>query len=164
MNDLALRAGDRYERNYVLDMHPIMLGGAQYDVLIPRGVNLTVDRVAGGFLIVVSLSASIYGPCGRCLRDVVLEVDASEEEFVPSAKDGWPESDVSAFVENMVVDVAGLAREATVLALPGQILCSESCRGLCPRCGRNLNLGACDCASSEVDERWSRLKDLKLEE
>jgi uncharacterized protein len=67
-------------------------------------------------------------------------------------------------VEDLVVDVDGVAREALVLALPGQVLCSDSCRGLCPQCGQDLNRGACECGGRETDERWNKLKDLRLED
>jgi len=39
-------------------------------------------------------------------------------------------------------------------------LCSEGCKGLCPRCGRNLNRGKCGCGAGGVDPRWSGLKKL----
>lgn len=164
LRDLALRTGDRYEREHPLDIAPIVLGGARYEVLIPRGVTVTVDRVAGGLLINVSLVARVYGLCARCLSEVALETEAQQQEFVPTAKDGWEESDLSAFVEDMVVDVAGIAREAVVLTLPTQVVCSATCRGLCPQCGQDLNQRLCECASVQGDDRWGKLRDLRLED
>jgi uncharacterized protein len=164
LRDLSLRGGERHERTYSLDVAPVVLGGVDYEVLVPQGVTVTVARVTGGFLIDVSLDARVYGPCARCLREVALQVRAEQQEFAPTAKDGWEESDLSAFVEDMVVDIAGIAREALVLALPARVLCSQSCKGLCSQCGRDLNQNTCDCASIGADERWSKLKDLTLEE
>ncbi len=163
LNDLALRAGEQWERVYPLETPPVVLGGVPYQVLVPGGVTVTVKRVAGGHLVAVALAATLYGPCERCLREVALRVDAQEEEFVPSGKDAWDEAEASEFIVGTVVDVKGLAREALVLALPAQIICKEECRGLCPRCGRDLNQGLCDCDPEDVDERWNRLKDLKLD-
>jgi uncharacterized protein len=164
LGDLSLRGGERHERTYSLDIAPVVLGGVSYDVLVPEGVTVTVARVTGGFLIDVSLEAKVYGPCARCLREATLKVLAEQQEFAPTAKDGWEESDLSAFVDEMVVDVAGIAREALVLALPAQVLCSQACKGLCPQCGRDLNNDTCDCGSIGVDERWSKLKDLTLDD
>ncbi len=109
-------------------MAPIVLGGVRYEVLVPRGVAVAVDRVAGGFLVDVSLDAKVYGPCARCLSEVALDAEAEQQEFAPTAKDGWEESDLSAFVEDMVVDVAGIAREAVVLRLAraGRVLAGVS--------------------------------------
>ncbi len=162
LNDLALRTGERYERSYPLEIAPIIFGGAPYQVLLPRGMTLVVERIAGGFLVTLSADAKVYGSCARCLNEVTLELQAEQQEFVPTAKDGWQESDLSDFIEGMVVDIAGIAREAVILALPSQIVCSSSCPGLCPLCGHDLNKGPCECASSRVDERWDKLKDLRL--
>jgi uncharacterized metal-binding protein YceD (DUF177 family) len=105
LRDLSLRGGERHERTYSLGVAPVVLGGVDYEVLVSQGVTLTVTRVTGGFLIDVSLDARVYGPCARCLREVALQVRAKQQEFAPTAKDGWEESDLSAFVEDMVVDV-----------------------------------------------------------
>ncbi|MFH0917460.1 MAG: DUF177 domain-containing protein, partial [bacterium] len=110
------------------------------------------------------LAAKVYGLCARCLSEVAMETEARQQEFVPTAKDGWEGSDLSAFVEDMVVDVAGIAREAVVLALPSQVVCSASCRGLCTQCGKDLNQGSCECLSVQGDDRWGKLRDLRLED
>jgi uncharacterized protein len=164
LDDLALRTGETWEYTYPLEMGPVVLGGSEYQVLIPDGVTVLAERVAGGFLVRVSLAASVYGPCERCLREVPLRLEAEEEEFVPTAKDGWDESEFSEFIKDRVVDVKGLAREALVLALPAQILCSDECPGLCPSCGQDLNQGACTCGPPDTDDRWGPLKDLRLDE
>lgn len=157
-----MRTGERFHQEYNLEFSPIVLGGEAYEVLAPGGVNVAVDRVAGGFLVDVSLAANIYGPCERCLKEVIVTVEASEQEFVPTAKDGWEASELSVFVEDFVVDVPGMAREAVVLALPAQLVCAPACKGLCSRCGHDLNEGPCACGPVETDERWSKLKDLDL--
>jgi uncharacterized protein len=164
LNDLSLRTGDRLEQTYSLDVGPVKLGGVSYRVLLPQGMTVVVDRVAGGFLVTLYADANVYGPCTRCLNEVTLKVRAEQQEFAPSAKDGWEESDLSAFINDMVVDVAGIAREALVLALPAKVVCSDSCKGLCPQCGQDLNLGECSCTPVETDSRWDRLKELELKD
>lgn len=164
LDDLGLRGGEDFERNYPLELVPVVLGGQTYQVLMPRGVDVCVHRAAGGYLVTVSATANFYGPCSRCLREVVLKVTTQEEEFVPTSKEGWDEAELSPFIEDHIVDVSGLAREAVVLAVPDRILCSEECCGLCPTCGKDLNQGGCECPPADVDERWSVLKDIKLDE
>ena len=161
---LALRGGERYRQAHPLELEPILWGGVDYRVLVPGGVMVTVDRVTGAYLVSVALDAKMDGPCARCLGEAVTEVHAEQQEFAPTAKDGWEETDTSEFIKGLVVDVDGLAREALVLALPAQVVCSEACKGLCARCGKDLNKGACGCSREEIDERWSRLKDLDLGE
>lgn len=164
LRDLALRTGDRFESSFPLEVSPLVLGGVSYQVLVPGNLSVTVERVAGGFLVDVELRARIYGPCARCLEEATVEVEAGQQEFVPTAEGGWQESALSAFVEDLMVDVDGIAREALVLALPGQVLCSDTCMGLCPQCGRNLNQGTCECGEHAGDERWNKLRDFRLED
>ena len=52
-------------------------------------------------------------------------------------------------------------REQVLLALPLKAICRDDCRGLCPHCGKNLNLEQCDCAEPMEDPRWSALKDIR---
>ena len=164
LESLSLRSAERYERIYAIEVAPITLGGTRYDVLIPDGVTVSVDRVAGGFLVNIIADAKLYGPCARCLSEAVLEVHAEQQEFAPTAKGGWEETELSAFIKDLVVDLSGLVREAVVLALPAQVVCSPECKGLCPQCGRDLNKSRCDCTTVEIDERWSKLKDLTFDD
>jgi uncharacterized protein len=143
-------------------MEPLLLGGASYQALVLGDVGVGVERLAGGFLVDVAFRARIYGPCARCLEEATMEVETEQQEFVPTARDGWEESALSAFVEDLEVDVDGIVREALVLSLPSQVLCSETCAGLCPQCGQDLNRGSCECDTKETDERWNKLKDLEL--
>ena len=57
------------------------------------------------------------------------------------------------------VDLTADLREAIILLLPSHPLCHSSCRGLCARCGSDLNRGPCDCRP-ETDGRWSVLEEL----
>ncbi len=61
------------------------------------------------------------------------------------------------------LDTDTLLRDDILLALPSKHLCKESCKGLCPKCGKNLNEGSCDCVLQEPDPRLAALRKL-LEE
>jgi uncharacterized protein len=151
LDDLGLRGGQHHECTYNMDIAPIRSGGATFDVVVPDGVSVDVERIAGGYLIDIKLVANVCGPCSRCLREVCQSVSAEEEEFVPTAEGGWPgsEAESSPFIEGMVVDLSGLTREAVVLAMPGRVLCSEGCKGLCAECGTDLNESECSCEALE---------------
>ena len=72
------------------------------------------------------------------------------------------------FEDYIVIDDASLnldefVREEILLFLPNKILCKENCKGLCPKCGKNLNDGKCDC-KKDVDPRMEVLLQLLNEE
>jgi uncharacterized protein len=85
------------------------------------------------------------------------EVEAAKEENVELA----PEDLLLSAYDGGAVDLDELVREQVLLALPSRHLCREDCKGLCPKCGTDLNAGDCSCEQSEVDPRWSALAGLK---
>ena len=114
------------------------------------------------------LHGEIAPACARCLEAIPMVVERDLDLlYQPESVIGesaeveihTPDTDIS-FFAGPGVDVADVAREQILLALPMQPLCRPDCRGLCPRCGANLNQGACDCAP-EADPRWSALKTLR---
>ena len=60
------------------------------------------------------------------------------------------------------IDLSKDIRDYALLAIPMKKLCSEDCKGLCPKCGKNLNDGPCDCRDEEMDPRWEPLQKLKI--
>ncbi len=58
------------------------------------------------------------------------------------------------------IDIADLVRESLILAEPLKSVCSETCRGLCPHCGINLNTAQCDCQGKLIDPRLAVLQKL----
>src|SRR5438132_12535923 len=59
------------------------------------------------------------------------------------------------------LELEDVLREQILLALPLRTLCSEQCKGLCPHCGKNLNVEQCSCAEPLEDPRWAALKDIR---
>ncbi len=106
--------------------------------------------------------------CSRCLEPVPWQVEEnfSVEYRQPGTSQtgeevGLEEDDLEvAFIEGDELKLEEIAAEQVLLALPMRIVCDESCSGLCPKCGENLNReGACSCPP-EVDPRWQTLADL----
>jgi uncharacterized protein len=157
---LPLRGGEHVHRIIDLEIEPLYLGGLRYDVVLDGGADLVVSKVSGGYLVKLSLRATVHGPCFRCLKDVALPVDAVQEEFVPQAA-GWSQEDVSPFIEEFVVDVSALAREVVILALPPKVLCREACPGMCPSCGEELSQCRCSHGEEQGDPRWDVLRRLQ---
>ena len=68
---------------------------------------------------------------------------------------------VQSFPANVeVIDLEEEIRQLLILELPDRPLCREDCRGLCPQCGKNLNIGACGCVIETPIGPWGKLKDL----
>lgn len=113
-----------------------------------------------------SLRATVEVGCGRCLAPVSFPADESFDLFYirPISSDHelvLAEEDlIMGFYQGDVIDLDDLVREQIELAIPMTRLCSDRCRGLCQKCGANLNEGACECAFDNIDPRWAALSDL----
>jgi uncharacterized protein len=163
---LGLTSGEGRRLDLTVAIDPLEFGGQRYEAA-PADVpaKLDVSRTTGnGWFLRLRFDARLSGPCMRCLEDAgrgdAITVDSREVDQ-PGAED---EDLNSPYVEGDELDVHAWARDALVLELPTQIVCSEDCKGLCAVCGENLNTAAADHAHEpEPDPRWAKLSELKLE-
>jgi uncharacterized protein len=95
------------------------------------------------------IQAAVDTECRRCLTAVRQEIDAGADVLFSSDPDAADDPSVYALPETAAaVDVGEAVREELALAAQPYVLCREDCAGLCPRCGADLNAGACRCAAS----------------
>lgn len=124
-----------------------------------------------GVLVLARLRSVQRDQCSRCLEglDLPLELEIEEEFFTtpdPTADVESPApKDPDAFLidSRNILDIGDAVRQYWAGALSMQPLCRPDCKGLCPRCGRDLNQDACACPP-ERDERWSALRELVVQE
>jgi uncharacterized protein len=81
-------------------------------------------------------------------REEEIEIDAGDAEI--------------GFYEGGGIELEDILREQVLLALPMQRVCSESCKGICPVCGKNRNETDCGCHVEGTDDRWGALRNLKV--
>lgn len=164
---LRLSSGEGRRLELVVPIEPLQLGGESYDVQAEEGsrdvpVVLDVSRMmGGGYALRLRLSATLAGPCMRCLKDArpSFAVDVREVD-----RPGEGEELESPYVHDETLDLAAWARDAFVLAVPTTVLCREDCAGLCPICAADLNeAGPEHRHESAPDPRWAKLRELKLE-
>jgi uncharacterized protein len=129
--------------------------------LVP--VRLDVSRTTGnGWALRLRFTASVHGPCMRCLDPAELSqaVDAREV-----SQPGSGEELQSPYVTEAedVLDLTAWARDALALAMPAQLTCRPDCAGLCPQCGANLNDEPDHRHEAAPDQRWSKLSELKFD-
>jgi uncharacterized protein len=105
------------------------------------------------------MSGEVEEECRRCLTPTHARVDEDLHLlFADPTDEESDESDVYLLEPRATtVDLRPALREQWLLAVPGFALCREDCKGLCPRCGADLNLGPCGC-TPVIDPRWSALR------
>ena len=120
----------------------------------------SVRNTAGVLVMTGDIHTTIHGVCDRCAADftqnvgfpidVVLVTELSNEEN----EDEWVFP-----LEGDSADLDDIVRTVFVLNLDSKLLCKEDCKGLCCRCGTNLNDGPCNC-QKELDPRFAALRQL----
>ena len=158
---LKLRAGEEHREAVPLRIDPFALGGERYVAQSePVPAELVVQRAATGDVFDLAFEVTVEGPCMRCLEpaSVRLRVDAREYQATDPGADDELRSD---YVVEGELDLDAWARDQVALTLPDQILCRPDCAGLCPVCGRDLNIEPHEHEGSAVDPRWAALEALR---
>ncbi|HEY5159847.1 MAG TPA: DUF177 domain-containing protein [Gaiellaceae bacterium] len=160
---LRLRSGEERREAVEIELEPLIYGGQSYEPRPPTvTADLTIDRASGGTLFRLRFESHMVGPCYRCLNEAEFR-----EQIVASEYQGAdPKADEELHTPYLVdgqLDLSAWARDAAALALPETILCRPDCAGLCPQCGRDLNLEPHTHVEEYVDPRWSALEKLRDE-
>ncbi|MGN1328917.1 MAG: YceD family protein [Eubacterium sp.] len=111
----------------------------------------------------IDVSFDFSGFCDRCAEDVKKSFDFKVKRIVVEKLENEKDDDDYIVIINRELDLDELVGEEVSLSLPSKILCKEDCKGLCPKCGANLNVKKCDC-KSDVDPRMAALLQLLDEE
>lgn len=160
LRHLKLRTGEQFQHELDVELEPLLLGGQEY-LPVPPAVpaRLTVTKAATGSVYELSFRIRLHGPCFRCLADAVLEPSIKAREY-HATKPGDEELR-SPYVGDEVLDLSAWARDALALALPDKILCRDDCAGLCPVCGKDLNIEPHVHEEPPPDSRWAALEALR---
>ncbi|MBQ3503582.1 MAG: DUF177 domain-containing protein [Oscillospiraceae bacterium] len=134
--------------------------GVSYPVTEPVVAQGQVRNTAGVLVMTGDITTCIHGTCDRCAEDfhrdihfpidVVLVTEMANEEN----EDEWVFP-----LEGDSADLDDIVRTVFVLNLDSKLLCKADCKGICHRCGKNLNDGPCSC-QKELDPRFAALKQL----
>jgi uncharacterized protein len=157
-------------RDYTVDVGPEAISGLLEEgrPVAPLHGELRLMRTPRSIFVRGHLETRVVVECSRCLAEVETpaEVDV-EAEYFPEVDVTTghalpaPDDDLAFTIDqNHELDLHEVVRQNLLLALPMQTLCSETCRGLCPECGHNLNEGPCEHEGQVTDERLASLANL----
>lgn len=110
-----------------------------------------------------SIDLTVLIPCGRCLEPVEYQLQTEfEQELNLEQSDEERVEDLNEqpYISGYHLDVDQLVSNELVLNLPMKILCSDDCKGICNRCGVNLNHETCSCDQSSPDPRMAAIQDI----
>ena len=108
-----------------------------------------------------NISLDVVIPCDRCLEDVDLSFNISIDKSF-KINDGVikDEDDDISFINEGELDVDRLLFDEILVDWPSKVLCKNDCKGICPKCGANLNTSPCDCEKNVIDPRMAKFQDV----
>lgn len=160
LTQLSLSYGEGRRLELPLRLEPLELGGQTYAVA-PEAVEARVEvsRHSSGYAFRLHFPLRLEGPCMRCLSAAELETEVDAREV---SQEGTDDEELrSPYVADDELDLGRWAHDAAVLAIPAQFLCRPDCAGLCPVCGKDLNVEPHTHLDEEPDPRWSALEELR---
>lgn len=141
-----------------LDMSDTAFAGT-HPLKSPVVVQGSVFNSAGVVTLRLNIAYDFTADCDRCGVEVSRRFEIPFERSLAVSIEA-EESDTIITVPDMKLDMDELIFAEVFVDLPTKHLCSEDCKGICPKCGKNLNEGECDCPKKEIDPRLSKLAEL----
>ncbi|GFI45828.1 putative protein [Lachnospiraceae bacterium] len=127
----------------------------------PITMNFTNIGI-GKVLVQGNIKVVLEIPCDRCLQDVrtPLEIAFGQEVLSPEAGGQADNQDGQAFMQGYGLDTEAFINGEILINMPVKILCKPDCKGICKKCGHNLNQGDCGCDTFVPDPRMAAIKDI----
>ena len=141
-----------------------------FDLEEPLRTKARVWKAGQSVVIQATVETVLQLHCVRCLKEFPYPLSSALNLTLLPSKKAPHEEEVelkeeemeSTFFEGGEIRLSEIACEQIFLDLPYQPLCDEACKGLCPVCGKDLNLSNCDCTPDELESGFSVLKKLRL--
>ena len=162
-----LLAGERlltFDYELSLDIDPEDTSSFLYGVSFPSPMKVRGDitNTAGYMRMRLDLSVNYTAECARCRSTVNGKFSLDLEKTVAPRNLlldlDEDRLDDYAIIEDGFLDMDEQLRAQLEMEFPVRFLCREDCKGLCQRCGKNLNEGECDCPKKEIDPRLAPLQ------
>ncbi|MDR1483037.1 MAG: DUF177 domain-containing protein [Synergistaceae bacterium] len=182
---LIKKSGVTFEEEFELSMDgSIEYWGQSYEFSSPITAAFSAGYAGERILANIAVYSKISLSCSRCLTKTELAIGGNlrylfslrpiHSEAVSNARgnvESHDDIDEDGDVDVIPIDsfqaefdISPYIWEVLLLSLPERVLCSDSCGGLCPICGKNLNEGDCGCESDSADPRLEVLRDYSIKE
>ncbi len=164
LSELFTTEGMQKQYQIPIEMNVFQSPAGNYPITECKPVELCITHVKNRNLeIRGSLDLHLQIPCDRCLEPVDIHIQTEIEKDVDmnlSEGERVENLDEQPYISGHNLDVDVLVCDELIVNMPMKVLCSEDCKGICNRCGANLNHGTCDCDVTELDPRMSVIRDI----
>lgn len=164
LSELISKEGKVVEKQASVEMTDFKAQIGTFPILEKQPFQLKITNIGKDKLTIEGkVDLSLLIPCDRCLEDVKTEFQLEifrEIDMKLSEEDRMKELEDNNFISGYDLDIDKLVYTEILVNWPMKILCNENCKGICNRCGTNLNYGACDCDTTVLDPRMAVIRDI----
>ena len=163
LSELFTCEGKKKEYTAETTLSSVQFGGDTYRILKADPFCLTIEsRTRRKFFMSGQLTVTLEAPCARCLEPVSFDCTLTFDRDFELKKETDSEGglDEEPYLEGYNLDVDQLVCNELLLSLPMRVLCREDCKGICNRCGANLNYQTCTCDTRSLDPRMSVIQEI----
>ena len=128
----------------------------------PLSLDLYIDRLENIYRIKVGIATHVRFSCDRCLEKFDQKFTESAEQIFQVGSGKLDDDDEVEIlpIDTREIEIDRWIQDVFLMSRPIKLLCKPSCRGLCTRCGENLNIKQCTCDTDNIDPRLEKLKSL----
>ena len=145
--------------DYSFSMNDTEIDGG-FPFRTPVSVKGVLKPFAGSAVLDASVEYDLTKNCDRCEEETTKHYCFDVSHTIVAELSNEEDDDSYIQVEHETLDLDELIYSDIILELPVKFLCRDDCRGLCPTCGANLNLGPCECSKTQIDPRMEILRKL----
>ena len=170
LSDVTDSEGKIIQFSSEVELDKISFQMGDYPILEKTPVELEITNTGNKVLELKGIGSVTVGiPCDRCLEQVAVKIPYEIEQKLDMKKSDTErvqDLDENDYLTGMDLDVDRLVYLEVLMSWPLKVLCREDCKGICSRCGKNLNKGSCGCAEEPKDPRMAAISDIfsKFEE
>ena len=164
LSDITDSEGKHIQLQPELELDKISFQMGDYPILEKTPVELEIANTGNKVLELKGIGSVTVGiPCDRCLEQVAVKIPYEIEQKLDMKKSDTErvqDLDENDYLTGMDLDVDRLVYLEVLMSWPLKVLCREDCKGICSRCGKNLNKGSCGCAEEPKDPRMAAISDI----
>ena len=149
------------EVNDSLDKGYLYVSGKKLKLLKPIEISAIIYKADNEIYVQGKIVYEYIDTCDRCLNQYPIkkELELFAEVVNNSTQENESEN-LTVYLNDNTLDLEDVMINAIILDLPMKSICNEECKGICCKCGKNLNDRQCECEDSDVDPRLAKLKEL----
>ncbi|MBC7087354.1 MAG: DUF177 domain-containing protein [Tissierellales bacterium] len=156
---------DYFEEELSIDFdEKIFSSVKEIEIKYPIKAKLLISKSLSNITFKLTSNLEYEAVCSRCLEKYISSLTINSEGYVVNKKDHdkFPEEN-SLFVKDKAVLLDDFLYQEILSAMPMKFLCKDECKGLCIKCGENLNSNSCECDKHSYDLRLEKLKELTFD-